>query len=199
MGHAAIRVDSDVGRKHQKVAALIPVVEHMRRSLESQPDYFGLSDYLDDAVDVVVLGILESEPDSSIQLAHLYRSVLTAPCALDEMSIHRYSTPAKQVIRVREVVLGRGFVALVDSEDYDLVSEHIWEASWGSNAYALRKWREDNKTVRQSMHDFLMGTPEGAKVEHINGNALDNRRENLRIAIHAPSGPEIHVQDENAP
>jgi hypothetical protein len=188
-GHAVVRIDSDVGKRNKKISSLVPVIEHLRITLDSQPDYLGFSNYLDDAVDDVVLDILESEPDAPIMLAHLYRSVLTSPVVLDEMSMHRYSTPTKEVIRVCEVSLGRGFVALVDTEDYDRVSEYVWGASFTNSVYALRKWREDKKTVRQSMHDFLMNTPTGSRVEHINGNALDNRRANLRIVTDAPKVP----------
>lgn len=32
-----------------------------------------------------------------------------------------------------------------------------------------------------SMHRVIMNTPKGMETDHINGNGLDNRRENLRI------------------
>ncbi|KOS03136.1 HNH endonuclease [Paenibacillus polymyxa] len=34
------------------------------------------------------------------------------------------------------------------------------------------------------MHRYLTDCPEGLVVDHINGNGLDNRRENLRVCSH---------------
>jgi hypothetical protein len=47
----------------------------------------------------------------------------------------------------------------------------------GTHGYALR-----NQTL---LHRLLMNPPPGMEVDHINGDRLDNRRENLRLVTHA--------------
>lgn len=83
-----------------------------------------------------------------------------------------------------EIPLTRGYVALVDEADYDLVTG---VGSWGVNtsssdhvAYAQRGFRgEDGLQHTVQMHRFLTGWE---MVDHRNGNGLDNRRSNLRPA-----------------
>jgi hypothetical protein len=76
------------------------------------------------------------------------------------------------------------YVALVDDEDYEKMDNIGWcVLVWkGKPAYARR--RIDGKETR--MHRFLMGvTDTNVQVDHINGNGLDNRKCNLRIATNA--------------
>jgi hypothetical protein len=75
-------------------------------------------------------------------------------------------------------------VAIVDDEDYDKVMSAISERTkWyyrcmnqsSFNEYAMSGNR------RISVHRVVMDAPKGMDVDHINGNGLDNRKENLRI------------------
>lgn len=73
----------------------------------------------------------------------------------------------------------RGREALISELDYQAASAHRWVAN--------RKSARHIYFVRTSdllpLHRFLMGLKKGDPgiVDHINGNTLDNRRENLRV------------------
>lgn len=83
----------------------------------------------------------------------------------------------------REIALaGGGVAALVDDEDYDRVAAHPWHAHPPNGRtqrwYAARK--HEGRTVY--LHRFVTAAPAGVEVDHANGNGLDCRRSNLRIA-----------------
>jgi hypothetical protein len=85
---------------------------------------------------------------------------------------------------VREISLTKGLVALVDDADYELVAAFSWHASRGTKGgwYARRMVEGRPHTRYISMHRFLLDEPAGLGVDHRNGNGLDNRRSNLRLA-----------------
>lgn len=77
--------------------------------------------------------------------------------------------------------------ALIDEDDYKLVSEFKWFVDIkGKQKYAKCKkyiGRVSGKYIykRLYLHRLIMNPPKGMDVDHINGNGLDNRRCNLRI------------------
>jgi hypothetical protein len=84
--------------------------------------------------------------------------------------------------------------ALVDPEDYELVSAHRWHLSEGYPATNVLDprggLRSDGKRLRRRvlrMHRLLMGCVpgDGVLVDHRNRNKLDNRRGNLRKGTRA--------------
>ncbi len=88
---------------------------------------------------------------------------------------------------MKELPLTNGGVALVDDQDYDLVSRNSWY-QWrhGGIAYAARSISASSgrKTVLL-MHRYLLGIQSGQGrgtcVEHRDKNGLNNQRANLRI------------------
>jgi hypothetical protein len=90
------------------------------------------------------------------------------------------------------IELTRGYVALVDDEDAEWLRRFSWSAEVqkprrdGHRRVYARRAEWDGKRQRYiSMHRDIMGRPVGVQVDHINGDGLDNRRVNLRLATHA--------------
>jgi hypothetical protein len=94
------------------------------------------------------------------------------------------------------IPLSQGFHALIDDEDYDLVSSHKWYVKPGPRphyaSYALTSI--DGRTIY--MHRLLLGFPQGLCVDHANGDGLDNRRSNLRLATASQNAANSQRQDE---
>lgn len=84
---------------------------------------------------------------------------------------------------MKEIPLTQGMVAIVDDEDYDELSKYKWWVEkHGKHIiryYARRKTYVDGHRINEFMHRTIMGQ---AGIDHKNGNGLDNRRENLRVA-----------------
>ena len=81
----------------------------------------------------------------------------------------------------------RGYV-IVDDEDFERLNKYSWclfSSSRHFINYASRGIRKNGKTKGVSMHRFILNAPKGMEVDHINGNGLDNRKENIRICSHA--------------
>jgi hypothetical protein len=83
-----------------------------------------------------------------------------------------------------EISLTQDKVALVNDEDFELVSQYNWHIA--RNRYAVTKTSRKNAPRKDIlMHRLIMRAEKGQQVDHINGNGLDNRRENLRFCTHA--------------
>jgi hypothetical protein len=69
--------------------------------------------------------------------------------------------------------LTKGFHALIDVEDWDIVSPLRWQAS-------VVKGRVYAKSGKHYLHRIIMDAAKDRQVDHISGDPLDNRRSNLR-------------------
>ena len=78
--------------------------------------------------------------------------------------------------------LTRDYFAIVDKADFGRVSQNKWVVrfnGWGK-PYAKRKINFDYLPLQNAILDV----PRGIIVDHKNGDALDNRRGNLRVCTH---------------
>jgi hypothetical protein len=96
-----------------------------------------------------------------------------------------------------ELDLSMGLVALIDEADAHLVAVCSWCASYnGRNPIPYVKGRPgaDRRFVR--LHRYLMGFP-ADQVDHENGDTLDNRRCNLRVATQSQSTANTGIRKDN--
>ncbi|MGA2322269.1 MAG: AP2 domain-containing protein [Sedimentisphaerales bacterium] len=83
----------------------------------------------------------------------------------------------------RRIYLGEGEFAILDPQDYYRLCNFKW---FLKGRYALRSFKiAPDKTKMISIHREIMNAPDGLLVDHKNGDGLDNRRSNLRLATHS--------------
>lgn len=98
---------------------------------------------------------------------------------------------------MKEIKLTQGQVALVDNEDFERVInfKNKWYAQKSSDGFYAKARIKDKKIL---MHRIIMGVTDSAiKVDHINHNTLDNRKENLRVCTNAENGRNRKINRDN--
>lgn len=84
---------------------------------------------------------------------------------------------------MKEISLSQGKFAIVDDEDYEELSKYKWQVKKGWHTlYATRNIRTAIEHTNLLMHRAIMGDIKGVAYDHIDGNGLNNQRENLRLA-----------------
>lgn len=84
---------------------------------------------------------------------------------------------------MKEFVLPSGHVVLVDDRDLERVLLRKWHLHRDRrHLYAVHRPCFGGRAVgRLLMHRFILNAPAHLVVDHMNGNGLDNRRENIRL------------------
>lgn len=98
---------------------------------------------------------------------------------------------------MKEITLSDGSVMMVDDDSFDFVNRWKWKRH--VNGYACRTgWDKERQTWTCILvHRLLMGETASRQIviDHINGNKLDNRKENLRIVSQTQNNYNRHVID----
>lgn len=108
-----------------------------------------------------------------------HRRVITSSCNPDQNGVTRMA----YIENTKLIPLTQGKFAIVDADDYEFLMQWRWfaENSKKNRYYA----RANIKAKKIRLHRLILNDPQGFQIDHINGDTLDNRRCNLRIATHS--------------
>ena len=87
---------------------------------------------------------------------------------------------------MKEFPLTRGKFALVDDEDYLLLTQQKKKWYYDPKGYAKRRCYKTGKIVEMGHH--LLGIPMSQELDHKDHNGLNVQRSNLRECTHAQNG-----------
>lgn len=88
---------------------------------------------------------------------------------------------------MKRIQLTQGKFALIDDDDYSLVSKYTWcchkfpKKNVSNTYYAATNIRINGKYKTIHMHRLITNVLPGMEIDHKNHNGLDNRRFNLLI------------------
>ena len=98
------------------------------------------------------------------------------------------------------VPLSQGREAIINAEDVAAVAQLNWHAVKAPHGafYAVSNLpRVNGKRFQIRMHRLLLAEPENCEVDHINGDGLDNRRSNLRLATSSQQKMNTAIRSNN--
>lgn len=81
----------------------------------------------------------------------------------------------------KRIFARNGEMIIVDDEDFEYLRQWRWYINAQGYAVGYKDWNKEKKSLVR-MHRIINRTPSGLLTDHINGNKLDNRRNNLRNA-----------------
>lgn len=97
-----------------------------------------------------------------------------------------------------QIELSNGQAALVDADDYERVKNFTWTISpIGNTRYLMNRKMVKGKSTCIFIHRMLLSAEPHQLVDHINGDGLDNRRCNLRIANKAQNSMNSKKRSDN--
>lgn len=83
---------------------------------------------------------------------------------------------------MKKIALTQGKFTKIDDSDYENLNKFKWYAKKSGNTfYAYRNL--NGKSIM--MHAFIIKTPKGSDTDHIDGDGLNNQRNNLRACSHS--------------
>ena len=98
------------------------------------------------------------------------------------------------LILTKEIPLTQGKITLVDDDDYERLKDIKFHAKRDQkNWYAKYSI---NGNTKGWLHRLVLDLKDDERIDHINGDGLDNRKCNLRVSNHSQNASNKRKQDE---
>lgn len=88
-----------------------------------------------------------------------------------------------------KIKLTKGLFTEVDDDMFEWLNQWHWHIGGKkSHPYVNCHYRENGKVIRLSIHRIIMGAKKGQMIDHIDGNTLNNKKNNLRFCNRSQNG-----------
>jgi len=95
------------------------------------------------------------------------------------------------------ITLTKGYTAIIDADDINLITGS-WQAKVDGFVVYAKQSKSINGVKRNiAMHRLLISAPSDMHVDHIDGNGLNNRRSNLRLATRSQNNHNQKLTNRN--
>lgn len=98
------------------------------------------------------------------------------------------------------IQLNQGYTTIVDDADFEVVKQYKWYVAKNSTTpYAIAEipCTECGHKKTTGLHRFLLKPKAKEKIDHIDGNGLNNQRSNLRIATMSQNIANSRLRKDN--
>jgi len=96
------------------------------------------------------------------------------------------------------IPLTKGKSAIVDFEDYERITAMgKWHCCSYGYARITKKIQPHNKRFAIIMHRLITDVNSGVEIDHINGNKIDNRKNNLRYCSRSENVKNVGIRKDN--
>ena len=132
-------------------------------------------------------------------MLHLRRHGYIKEYTLKDPNTFRIDEKSKCVfIDIRNIEGEVAAECIVDIDDWDEVKKYKWSLTTKPDPYIFNRQR-DRTPLHIYLHRLVLGLSygDGYIADHINGNTLDNRKENLRIVTSSQNSMNTRISKDN--
>ena len=96
-----------------------------------------------------------------------------------------------------KIQLSKGRYAIIDKKDYPAIKHFKWEALVTTHNIYARTYIRGGGYKHVLMHRLILEFPENQDIDHVNGNGLDNRRQNIRPCTVSQNNGNAFIRSDN--